>query len=193
MGGNEAGGTIGVCGEKTHKSLRSPVSQGRTADPEEIGLEFDRETFPRTCQQSWWALGASLPLESRSRPTSVAASPRGAWHRPGPMPEGVTRLEPTSGRRGAQEGRRAARSRGAVAAMFIPSSPARAGHCVTADTGPSGSDSPVLSLATRPLEESPRVGEVLLTRFAASRPLQYSHLFCCSSCSQYVMSWRLGA
>lgn len=37
------------------------------------------------------------------------------------------------------------------------------------------------------------MGEALLARFATSRPLQYSHLFCCSSCSQYVMSWRLGA
>lgn len=38
---------------------------------------------------------------------------------------------------------------------------------------------PGLSLATRPLEKSPGVGEVRLSRL-----WQCSHLFCCSSCSQ---------
>lgn len=37
---------------------------------------------------------------------------------------------------------------------------------------------PGLSLATRPLEKSLGVGEVRLSLFAASRLLQYSHLFC---------------
>lgn len=45
-------------------------------------------------------------------------------------------------------------------------------------------DLPELSLATRPLEKSPGVGEALLSHFTMSRPLQYSHRFCCSSCSQ---------
>lgn len=47
---------------------------------------------------------------------------------------------------------------------------------------------PGLSLATRPLEKSLGVGEVRLSLFAASRLLQYSHLFCWSSWSQYVIS-----
>ena len=52
---------------------------------------------------------------------------------------------------------------------------------------------PGLSLATRPLEKSLGVGEVRLSLFAASRLLQYSHLFCWSSWSQYVISWRVAA
>jgi hypothetical protein len=50
--------------------------------------------------------------------------------------------------------------------------------------GPPTSVLPVVSLATRPLGKSPGVGEVLLSHFIMSRLLQYSHLFCWSSCSQ---------